>query len=112
MGVPVAAPAAAVLPNMWFAAGWTVVVVGGPTSSAELRLLCACAPRLLRPGGLVACDLSGLHTPDLAAVDALGRLRLSARRIGARLQIGPVSAELAGLLGWIGLGETLDDPHR
>ncbi|MGW4158597.1 STAS domain-containing protein [Streptomyces sp. NPDC004788] len=54
---------------------------------------------------LVVCEAGGLERADLAAVDALARLRLAARRRGHRLVFTGVRAELRGLLGLVGLGD-------
>ncbi|MEU6931691.1 STAS domain-containing protein [Streptomyces sp. NPDC046385] len=51
----------------------------------------------------VVCELDGLGRPDLAAVDALARLRLTARRHGHRLTFRGAGPELRGLLGLVGL---------
>ncbi len=47
--------------------------------------------------------VAGEGRPDLAAVDALARLQLSARRLGGRVRLRDVSQELAELLDLVGL---------
>jgi hypothetical protein len=95
----------------WLAAGWTVVVVGGATTTAELRHACECASAMLRRDhrGGVVCDLSAMHAPDLEALDALARLRLTAQRLGARVTLRPLSPQLQTLVGWTGLERALLD---
>ncbi|HXA28452.1 MAG TPA: STAS domain-containing protein [Candidatus Angelobacter sp.] len=98
--------------RLWLAAGWTVVVVGGATTSAEVCRACDRAVVLLRRsrgGGVVACDLSAVLAPDIAAVDALARLRLTALRLGAPLRLRPLSPQLHGLLRIAGLESALLD---
>jgi anti-anti-sigma regulatory factor len=97
---PTAAP-------LWLAAGWTVVVVGGATTAVELRWLCDCAESMLYGRGVVVCDLSEFHCADMASIDALARLQLSARRLGLTLHIRPLSPQMAALLAWTGLERAL-----
>jgi STAS domain len=54
----------------------------------------------------VICDVTRL-VADLAAVDALARLELAARRLGGRIRLGGASADLVGLLGICGLADVL-----
>jgi hypothetical protein len=59
----------------------------------------------------VVCDASGFHA-DLAAVDALARLRLVAGRFGIDLRVKDASPELRALLDLCGLaGELLVEPR-
>ncbi|MEU8759909.1 STAS domain-containing protein [Streptomyces sp. NPDC048659] len=56
----------------------------------------------------VVCELAGLDPPGgLAAVDALARLRLAARRRGHRLTFRGAGPELRSVLGLVGLGGLL-----
>ncbi|MFI8961240.1 STAS domain-containing protein [Streptomyces sp. NPDC053493] len=57
--------------------------------------------------GLVVCEVGGLARADLAAVDALARLRLAARRRGHRLVFRGAGPELRGILDLVGLGDLL-----
>jgi anti-anti-sigma regulatory factor len=54
----------------------------------------------------IFCDLGAL-APDAAAVDALARLRLAAKRNGVELSLVNVSCELQELLTFLGLLEVL-----
>jgi hypothetical protein len=60
------------------------------------------APRPTR----IDCDVSSLP-PDVAAVDALARLQLTARRAGLDLRLRHASRELQELLCFVGLGDAL-----
>lgn len=55
------------------------------------------------PGDPVVCDIGGLVRADLAAVEALARLRLVARRYGRPFRLRHASAELIELLALVGL---------
>jgi hypothetical protein len=54
----------------------------------------------------LTCDVRGLEA-DAAAVDALARLQLAVRGIGAELRLCHASAELRCLLVFCGLEEVL-----
>jgi hypothetical protein len=54
----------------------------------------------------IVCDVEGL-APDLAALDALARVQLAARRAGLELQLRHASPELRGLLAFTALDEVL-----
>jgi anti-anti-sigma regulatory factor len=60
----------------------------------------------------LTCDVRGLKA-DAAAVDALVRLQLAARRVGAELRLCHASTELRCLLVFCGLDEVLGlEPQR
>ncbi len=54
----------------------------------------------------IVCDLSSV-TPNAAALDALARLHLNARRLGLELRLQHASCELASLIAFAGLDEVL-----
>ncbi|MDO3700154.1 STAS domain-containing protein [Micromonospora sp. C28SCA-DRY-2] len=86
--------------------------VGATVTRADLPVLCTDLADELRgrERGVVVCDVTGLTGPDLVAIEALARLRLTARRHGWRLVVsgaGPGLRELAGLLG---LSDVLFEP--
>jgi len=56
---------------------------------------------------LVICDVRGLVRPDAAAVDAICRIRVAARRFGARLRLRNASIDLVQLLDLMGLCDVL-----
>lgn len=61
----------------------------------------------------VVCAVDALAPADLAAVDALARIRLAAGRHGHRLRVEGAGPELRALLGFMGLDEVIDGSgHR
>jgi hypothetical protein len=54
---------------------------------------------------LFVCDVGALVEPDVAAVEALARLQLAARRSGCRIRLYDVPPQLGGLLELMGLGD-------
>jgi hypothetical protein len=58
-----------------------------------------------RPSTIV-CDVGAL-APDVAAVDALARLQLTARRLGHEILLRDASTELQELLDFVGLRDVL-----
>ena len=56
---------------------------------------------------IVPCDVRSVTRPDAAAVDALARLQLIARRRGRRIGLRGASPELRELLALMGLSEVL-----
>jgi hypothetical protein len=54
----------------------------------------------------IVCDV-GSVTPNVAAVDALARLQLNARRLGLELHLRHASNELTELIAFAGLDEVL-----
>ena len=58
-----------------------------------------------RPSTIV-CDV-GTLAPDVAAIDALARLQLAARRLGLEIRLRHASSELQCLLAFVGLSEVL-----
>ncbi|MEU2115438.1 STAS domain-containing protein [Streptomyces sp. NPDC016459] len=74
-------------------------------SRDEVARLCA---RLgAAPPGDVVCEVGALACADLAAVDALARLRLAAGRRGHRIRFHGAGPDLRALLLLTGLDETL-----
>ena len=57
----------------------------------------------------VVCDVGGLAKPDAVVVDALGRLQLTARRLGARVSLRDACDELIELLELSGLRDVLPE---
>ncbi len=58
-----------------------------------------------RPSTIV-CDVGAL-APDAAAVDALARLQLTARRLGCEIRLRDASVDLQDLLDFVGLRDVL-----
>ena len=59
-----------------------------------------------RRASTIVCDVGAL-TPDAAAVDALARLQLTARRLGHEILLRDASTELQELLDFVGLRDVL-----
>jgi ABC-type transporter Mla MlaB component len=92
--------------------------VAAEVTRADIPDLCAALADLLRGhgDGLVICDVAGVMRPDVVAVEALARLRLTARRHGARLVVAgahPGLLDLVRLLGLDGaLAEAVGQPEQ
>jgi STAS domain len=56
---------------------------------------------------VIVCDVSAITEPDDATVDALARLQLEARRLGASIELQHASARLIDLLVLVGLDDVL-----
>jgi ABC-type transporter Mla MlaB component len=84
------------------------LIFGGPIARDEIYAVCERARALLRrcEAGSVVCDVSALD-PDAVAIDALARVQLAARRLGQRVELDGVGADLRGLLAFAGLSEVL-----
>ncbi|MEU0839732.1 STAS domain-containing protein [Streptomyces sp. NPDC005962] len=90
-----------------------VLVLGRPPRTrAEVELLCERLRELVRRGapGPVTVDVGAAYPPDLALVEALARLRLTARRLGRGMRLRNAGGELAGVLARAGLDEVLTAP--
>jgi len=90
--------------------------VRGPISPADVPGLCARVQELVASGGGgcpnggvvdLVYDVSELGVPDLATVDALARVQLSAARLGHRLVLQDASPEVRQLLDLAGLADVL-----
>ncbi len=87
----------------------TVFTIEGAVDRGGIPALCARLRALLESGAAetVVCDVGKLARVDLAAVDALARLRLVARRSGSRFWVRHASAELQALLAFLGLSDAV-----
>jgi hypothetical protein len=65
----------------------------------------AAVPR--RPPSTLVCNVSALDGAYLAAIDAIARLALGARRAGREVRLEEASDELRGLLDLCGLAEVV-----
>ena len=76
-----------------------------PVVLADVPALCDRAERLLKegPGAPLECDVADLPRPDLRTVEALARVDLTARRLGAGIRLRGASVELLDLLALCGL---------
>ncbi|QKV90974.1 STAS domain-containing protein [Streptomyces sp. NA02950] len=82
-----------------------VLVLEGPVGRAEVPRLCERLGELARGSGPgpVTVDVAGVGRPDLAVVEALARLRLTARRLGRGMRLRNAGGDLRELLAWAGL---------
>ncbi len=73
---------------------------------ADVAALCERAELLLQeePGAPLECDVAHVgERPDLATVEALARVELTARRLGSDICLRGAPAELLDLLAFCGL---------
>lgn len=84
-----------------------VLVIADRVTSADVPRLCEELTGLLdaHDAQEVDCDVGALGAPDLAAVDAVARLRLTARRRGRVLRLRNPTPALLALLELVGLHE-------
>lgn len=82
-----------------------VLVLPAAVSRDDVARLCADVRVLLEStgAGVVVCDAAGFGPPGLAAVDALARLELAARRTGGRIRVRAPAPALRALLDLVGL---------
>ncbi|GCD98740.1 STAS domain-containing protein [Embleya hyalina] len=81
------------------------LIVYAPLTRADVPGLCARLVELLRHerADPLPCDVSALVCPDLAVIEALARLQLTARGLGRRIRLRGASGELRDLLTLTGL---------
>ncbi len=81
----------------------------GDLAPEEVANLCRDLRALLerRSAPLVVCDVAGLASADLVAVDALARLQLIARRCDSRLCLLHAPPDLCELLALLGMCDIL-----
>jgi ABC-type transporter Mla MlaB component len=86
-----------------------ILVVAAPLHHREVPALCSRTERLLRNGDitLVTCDVAAIDTPDLASLDAVARLALTARRVGATIQFVNACPGLSELIDQAGLTDVV-----
>jgi ABC-type transporter Mla MlaB component len=86
-----------------------LLVFGGPITPEDVPPLCERVCTLLRASDaeLIVCDVAQVVEPDVAAVDALARLQVAARRLGRRVRVRNASPEFRRLLAFMGLADVL-----
>ncbi len=83
-------------------------MVAGTISGGHAARLCRRLVRLLDGhSGVVVCDVGGVGPADIAAVDGLARMQLTARRRGRSIRLRGPSDELRRLIALFGLEEAL-----
>lgn len=101
----------AVYPRMNVSGPSTIsFTVHGPIARSDLTGLCdrVCALLTGTEASLAFCDVDGVE-PDAVTVDALARLQLAARRHGCCVRLRGASAELRGLVEFMGLTAVLPE---
>jgi len=85
------------------------LILGGPIAPQDIPALCRRARVLLERSDaeLVICDVGALVEPDAVTVEALARVRLTARRLGCRVRLRHSCRELRELLAFTGLADVL-----
>ncbi|MFI6579861.1 STAS domain-containing protein [Embleya sp. NPDC050493] len=83
------------------------LIVYAPLVRADVPGLCARLLELLHGDAAdpFPCDVRALTHPDLAAIEALARLQLTARGLDRRIRLHGASGELRDLLTLTGLDE-------
>ncbi|MET7616367.1 STAS domain-containing protein [Streptomyces sp. NPDC005408] len=86
-----------------------LVRIAGRVSPADVPRLCEeLGARLsCSEATEVICDVGELTHANLAAVNALARLQLTARRLGCRIRLRNAGPELRALLDLVGFGEVV-----
>ena len=86
-----------------------VLVFGGPVTRGDVPGLCdsVCALLQASDADLILCDVGAVVDPDVAAVEALARLRVATRRLGRRMHVQNASVDFEALLTFMGLGDVL-----
>ncbi len=89
--------------------GENVLSIGGTVARADIPVLCERLGVLLasKAPDVLVCDLKALTHVDLATVEALARLQLTARRAGGQIRLRHASPDLQALLVLTGLSEVL-----
>ncbi len=85
--------------------GTIVLVIEGRIARSGIPGLCERVRDVLEGCGeeLVVCDVGGILDPDVATVDALARVQLTARRMGRRIRLLHACWELTDLVDLMGL---------
>ncbi|MEA2244083.1 MAG: hypothetical protein QOD24_3639 [Solirubrobacteraceae bacterium] len=85
-----------------------VWVIAGPLAAGDAADLCERLRTVLTSSAaaVVVCDVGGLPA-DIATIDALARLQLTARRLGGRIELRSGSPQLDRLLAFVGLADVL-----
>jgi ABC-type transporter Mla MlaB component len=87
--------------------------VSATVTRADVPVLCADLAERLRGrgrrdgGGVVICDVAEVARPDVVTVEALARLRLTARRHGWTLLVHGADQRLRQLVSLLGLDDAL-----
>ena len=82
--------------------------IRGPIARNDIRGLCTRIHRAVEEAkaDTVICDVTNA-SPDMATVEVLALLQLTARRHGFRVRLGGASSDLLGLITFLGLDEVM-----
>lgn len=96
------------------AASTTSFAIGATVTRADIPVLCADLAELVRGrgGGVVVCDVADVAHSDVVTVEALARLRLTARRHGCSLVVTGAGPDLLELVRLLGLTDALPQAGR
>jgi len=85
--------------------------VGPTVTRADIPVLCAGLAEVVRgrDADVVICEVAGVTRPDVATVEALARLSLTARRHGWRLAVVGAGPDLVRLIRLLGLADLLPE---
>ncbi|WP_244291286.1 STAS domain-containing protein [Streptomyces subrutilus] len=90
-----------------------LVLPGPGADEQDTARLCARLARLYADGATtVVCDATAITAPGLAVVEALARLRLTARGHGGGFAVTGAGPPLRALLHLVGLVELLGEPEE
>lgn len=86
-----------------------VLVISGRIARSDVDPLCEQVCGLLKGCSVdqIVCDVRDIVDPDAAALDALARLQLAARRSGREIRLRYASVELRELLLLTGLSDAV-----
>lgn len=87
-----------------------VFAIGPVVDRADIPRLCALLAALVRDtsADAVLCDVGAIIAPDAVTIEALARLRLTARRLGCDLRVLSAHPRLMDLVALTGLSDALD----
>jgi hypothetical protein len=82
--------------------------IWGPITRADLPGLCdrVCGVLTVASGSELSCDVATVPS-DAVTIEALALLQLAARRQDCRIVLRNASADLVGLVAFLGLGDVL-----
>ncbi|MGH3321211.1 MAG: STAS domain-containing protein [Streptosporangiaceae bacterium] len=91
-----------------------VLPIGDPITRADVPRLCERLRVLLEDSDadVAICDAAALTTFDVATVDALARMQLTALRLGRSIRLRHASSELRELLAIAGLSSVISQCSR
>jgi ABC-type transporter Mla MlaB component len=89
--------------------GTSILMLGPTITRARIPALCEELLVLLSDSdtAVVVCDVGAIAAPDAAAIEALARLQLTARRLGRSIRVQRAGRDLRDLLALTGLHDVL-----